>query len=489
LLFVIRHSDLFRHSGFVIRHLSSMYDVLIIGAGMSGLAAGVRLAQFGLQVCILERHTTIGGLNSFYRLAGRNYDVGLHAITNFQPRGAKYGPLPRILRQLRFSWDEFDWAPQQKSAVVFPGVRIQFSNDFELLESEVAQAFPTQADRLRRLVAALLPYDGLGQPPARQSARAVFADFVSDPLLVEMLLCPLLYYGSAAQHDMDFAQASVMFRSIFLEGLARPAGGVRVILKLLVRRFKELGGELRLRAGVKRIVGAGGEAEHVELDDGSELSARCILSSAGWCETMRLCAGGIPPIEHTAAGELSFVESVAVLDRQPSELDYPYAILFFNDSDRFYWQKPGDRLIDVRSGVVCSPNNFVYGSTTGPTEGLIRMTALANFDRWQSLLSEEYQREKVVAREAIYASAVRFVPDFRAHVVATDTFTPTTIRHFTGHDNGAVYGAPKKRHDGTTHLRNLFVCGNDQGWVGIVGTMMSGVVMANRHCLQSTLAR
>jgi phytoene dehydrogenase-like protein len=466
-----------------------MYDVLIIGAGMSGLAAGVRLAQFGLHVCILERHTTIGGLNSFYRLAGRNYDVGLHAITNFQPRGAKQGPLPKILRQLRLSWDDFDWAPQHKSAVVFPAVRLQFSNNFELLESEIAQAFPAQAEGFRRLVAAILPYDGLERPPARQSAREVFAGFISDRLLVEMLLCPLLYYGGAAEHDMDFAQASVMFRSIYLEGFARPASGVRVILKLLVRRFKELGGELRLRAGVRRIVAAGSEAEHIELDDGSELQARSILSSAGWCETMRLCEGGPPPIKHTAAGELSFVESIAVLDCKPCELDYPYAILFFNDSDRFFWQKPRDRLIDVRSGVVCSPNNYAYGSVGGPAEGIVRMTALANFDRWQSLMPEEYQREKVAARESIYASAVRFVPDFRAHIVATDTFTPTTIRHFTGHDKGAVYGAPHKRLDGTTHLRNLFICGNDQGWVGIVGTMMSGIVMANRHCLREAATR
>ena len=46
-----------------------MYDTLIIGAGMSGLAAGIRLAHFEQRVCILERHFTIGGLNSFYRAA------------------------------------------------------------------------------------------------------------------------------------------------------------------------------------------------------------------------------------------------------------------------------------------------------------------------------------------------------------------------------------------------------------------------------------
>jgi phytoene dehydrogenase-like protein len=82
---------------------------------------------------------------------------------------------------------------------------------------------------------------------------------------------------------------------------------------------------------------------------------------------------------------------------------------------------------------------------------------------------------------------VRFIPDFRRNVIDTDIFTPKTIQRFTSHDNGAVYGAPEKRLDGTTHLKNLFLCGTDQGFVGIVGAIVSGISMANRHCLaQST---
>ena len=46
-----------------------------------------------------------------------------------------------------------------------------------------------------------------------------------------------------------------------------------------------------------------------------------------------------------------------------------------------------------------------------------------------------------------------------------------------------VYGTPQKHYDGTTHLKNLFLCGNDQGLVGIVGTILSGITMANRHAL------
>ncbi|MEC8614416.1 MAG: FAD-dependent oxidoreductase, partial [Verrucomicrobiota bacterium] len=42
------------------------YETVIIGAGMAGLAAGIRLALAGKNVIVLERHNASGGLNSFY---------------------------------------------------------------------------------------------------------------------------------------------------------------------------------------------------------------------------------------------------------------------------------------------------------------------------------------------------------------------------------------------------------------------------------------
>jgi phytoene dehydrogenase-like protein len=48
-----------------------------------------------------------------------------------------------------------------------------------------------------------------------------------------------------------------------------------------------------------------------------------------------------------------------------------------------------------------------------------------------------------------------------------------------------VYGAPDKKLDGTTPLDNVFLCGTDQGYVGIIGAIMSGIWMANMHCLRA----
>lgn len=456
-----------------------MYDVLIIGAGLSGLAAGIRLAHYDKRVCILERHTTIGGLNSFYRLNGRNYDVGLHAVTNFTPKGAKQGPLARLLRQLRFSWDELSLCPQVGSQIAFPGVTLEFDNQFATLESQIAERFPTQIDGFRRLVANLADYDQMDTAHDKPSARAVVAEYLGEPLLIEMIFAPLLYYGSAREHDMDWVQFCILFRGIYLEGFARPWAGVRPLLKLLVRRFKELGGELRLRAGVKQIVTRDGQASGVELDDGTQLEAQTILSSAGLLETSRLCHDA-PPVEAAAIGQLSFVESMSVLNTEPRDLGLKHTIVFFNDSEKFHWAKP-DGLADVRSGVICSPNNFRYEQPL--EEGMVRITALANYDRWRALDEQAYREAKQHWYDQMLASAVRFVPDFRPAVVATDMFTPLTIKRFTGHENGAVYGAAIKRFDGHTHLKNVFLCGTDQGFLGIIGSIVSGIGMANRHVL------
>lgn len=462
------------------------YDTIIIGAGMSGLAAGIRLAHYDQRVCILERHYTIGGLNSFYRMGGRDYDVGLHAMTNFAKRGTKKGPLAKLIRQLRFRWDDFKLAEQIGSSIRFPGVSLDFSNDIGLLENEIAERFPGQVDGFRSLCDSLLDYSDMDGADERfmRSAREVMAEHISEPLLIEMLLCPLMWYGNARENDMDFGQFCIMFRACYLEGFGRPFKGVRVILKNLVRKFRGLGGELKLRSGVSKIHVEGGRAVGVVLDDGTELTATRILSSAGNVETMRMC-DDITEVDVARAGKLSFIESISILDRMPQSFGFDRTIVFYNDSDAFHWKRPDDQLCDARTGVICSPNNYIYEDEEGDLpDGVLRITTLANHDRWCELPEAKYQAEKVRQYDLAVASSVRFMPDFRQYVVDTDVFTPKTIRRFTWHDNGAVYGAPTKQLDGTTHLPNVFLCGTDQGFVGIVGAIVSGISMANRHCLQ-----
>ena len=128
-----------------------------------------------------------------------------------------------------------------------------------------------------------------------------------------------------------------MFRSIFMEGLGRPHAGVRLILKQLVRKFRGLGGELKLRTGVNRLQVEDGRVTGVVLQNGEVLEARRVLSCAGWCETMRLCSDG-DPVASRAPGRLTFCETIATLDVEPKRLGHDRTITFFNDWEKFDWR-------------------------------------------------------------------------------------------------------------------------------------------------------
>jgi phytoene dehydrogenase-like protein len=245
-----------------------------------------------------------------------------------------------------------------------------------------------------------------------------------------------------------------------------------------------------MKCGVQKIVAREGRAAAVILDDGSEITADHIISSIGAPETERLLQSEIRnPPSAIPPGRLSFVETINILNRQPAEFGWgDDTIVFFNDSSRFTYARP-DEPVDPRSGVICIPNNFQFGGQTLP-EGIVRVTCLANYDRWAHLPEEAYQAEKQRWFTEVQRSARRFLsplpaPDaIESSTVTTDMFTPRTITKFTGHLAGAIYGASAKNRQGRTALANVYLCGTDQGFLGIVGAMLSGISMANYHILQ-----
>ncbi|MBL4575899.1 MAG: NAD(P)/FAD-dependent oxidoreductase [Opitutaceae bacterium] len=466
------------------------YDVVIIGAGMSGLAAGIRLAHFGKNVCIFERHNAAGGLNSFYSFAGRKYDVGLHAMTNYVPAGVKGTPLGKLLRQLRIKHDELDLCSQKQSRIAIPGTDLSFSNDFALLENQVAEKFPGEVDGFRRLIEKIKTFDDVALDIKEVSARKVIAEYITEPLLVEMLLCPLMFYGSAREQDMDFSQFVIMAKAIFLEGFARPHEGVRRVIRILLEKYRQAGGKRKMKCGVRQIIREGNRAGRLLLDNGDEITADHVISSIGSVETEKLYQeeASIEAKKEMTAGVLSFVETITVFDQLPEDFGWgDETIVFFNDSETFTYACPQEQ-VDPRSGVICFPNNFEYGDRD-LAEGFLRVTCLANYDQWATLPEKAYTEAKTKWFDQVVDSACRFLPkpqqDLNSLTVATDMFTPRTIHKFTGHLNGAVYGAPHKIKNGRTSLENLYLCGTDQGFLGIVGSMLSGISMANFHILQA----
>ena len=193
--------------------------------------------------------------------------------------------------------------------------------------------FPRQIDNFRRLVASLHDYDQFGQSGAARSARKVVGEIIDDPLLVEMLLCPILFYGGSREHDIDFDQFSIMFRAIFLEGLARPHGRHSV-------DPEDAGPAVQ-----------GAWAASFACGRPWRRSSSRTTPSKRWCwRTARRsrpatcsrrpvgprrcgCATTAGAGEEPPPGRLSFVESISILDSQPRSLGCDKTIVFYNDSE------------------------------------------------------------------------------------------------------------------------------------------------------------
>ena len=295
-----------------------------------------------------------------------------------------------------------------------------------------------------------------------------------------MILCPLMFYGSSIENDMDLSQFVIMFRSIFLEGMFRPHGTMKDFLDLLLAHYNRFGGRLLTHNSVKRILHHNKKVSGVELESGEVICCDRILSTIGYQETMHLLG---EDTSGDSSNRLGFIESIFRLPVAcRSSLPLDRTIIFYNRSDTFMYQRP-QTPVDFNSGVICFPSNFQGIEPQDYFE--IRSTHLADYFSWKSLQSDQaaYLAKKVRAARRSVESIEEIIGNFSENIVYEDTFTPLTIERFTAKKEGAIYGHPQKFKDGKVGYDNLFLAGTDQGFLGIVGSMLSGVSMVNRHIL------
>ena len=453
---------------------------VVIGGGLSGLAAAIRLARYNDNVLLLEKHSRVGGLNSYYYRNNRLFETGLHAITNYADKAAKHAPLNKLLRQLKISRDEIGFHQQIISEINFPDLSLLFSNDFELLLNEINEKFPDESDNFQRLVNDLNLTNPFENLPYR-SARSILANYLDDPRLIDMLLCPILYYGSSWENDIDFKQFVIMFRSLYQEGLFRPAGTIKNLLDLLVDKLNHYGGTIKLGTGVRNIIAKGEKIIGVTLENGEKILCNHLVSTVGLDETRTLLG---TPKDSQKDRRLSFVESIFQIEKRilPT-LPQDRTCIFYSKKRPFTFEQPSAPVC-YDSGVISLPFNFHDLNSNGDSIE-VRTTQLANYLKWFSV-SGDTKRYAAMKRDHTVESCRQIEPiigSISDGITFSDCFTPLTVERYTGKHGGAIYGSPNKISDGFIGYDNLVLAGTDQGFLGIIGSMLSGVSMVNKHIL------
>ena len=64
-----------------------MYDVVVVGGGIGGLTVAALLSARGMNICLLERQSQVGGCIARVEFAGHDFEPGMGLYTSFGPGG------------------------------------------------------------------------------------------------------------------------------------------------------------------------------------------------------------------------------------------------------------------------------------------------------------------------------------------------------------------------------------------------------------------
>ncbi|HRR06301.1 MAG TPA: hypothetical protein P5105_03375, partial [Victivallales bacterium] len=373
-----------------------------------------------------------------------------------------------------------------QSEIRFPGISLTFTNNFFETEKKFKLLFSDYSEQFDKLVDFISEFNAFSiEEKEKRWTRQVLRSFINNRTFEDIILLPLMYYGNACEEDMDLSQFVIMFRSIFMEGLCRPEGGIKTIIRILEKKLKENNCSIINRNPVEKISPLSSGIFEILLSDGSILTAEKIISCIGYNETLDL-VDKISQTRRKSYGQIAFCEAIFCLKESIVKefADFRNACTFFCETDKFDFKKPS-KAYSTESGVFCVPTNFKYLSSR-PEVFFLRLTTLANFEYWIDESPERYKKLKLEFEEEALAKIAKLLNTkiSREDISFSDTFTPRTILRWTGHKNGAIYGSPVKAKDGKTEVPNLYVCGTDQGFLGITGSILSGISIANKYALQ-----
>ncbi|MCI5183015.1 MAG: hypothetical protein D3921_10980 [Candidatus Electrothrix sp. AW1] len=252
---------------------------------------------------------------------------------------------------------------------------------------------------------------------------------------------------------------------------------------MLLKQYGKFGGEIRFRTSVAEIIKKEDKVQGLRLQNGKEVTADAVLSTVGIPGTAKLSGWDLDIDRYI--GRMTFMESISMLPEPqlPPELS-ERTILFYSLNNELKYHCPASAL-DPSWGVICFPDNFQGLEMKNDAPVQVRVTNAANYSLWQQAAvdKEQYRQLKEKCGQQSAAAVSQILGPYNQGAVFQDSFTPMTIERFTEKRGGAVYGSPIKIKSGKTPFENLFIAGTDQGYLGIVGAMLSGVTVVNQHLL------
>jgi YbgC/YbaW family acyl-CoA thioester hydrolase len=476
--------------------LTETRDVVVVGAGLGGLACAADLANRGASVLVLERHSLVGGYASSFERGPFTFDVSQHSVGGLRPGGSFH----TLLERLEVAGEVELAFPETLATLVSGEETLALPNDAEGCREALAALAPQEADALgafletcvsihRDTVAGALDNDmrklvrGMRLAGNRTFGQAL-GEAISSERLRAALAVPWVLLGLPPSRA-SFSWFAKVLATTYVEGTAQILGGGQALSDALAARIRAQGGEVRTGCAAMSILTEGGRTRAVTTQDDDTIDARTVVAAVDPWTVAELLGDEETGIEPSGEPSLSMFALYMGLGRKPASLGMPDGAVFIGgaaDAEGAYRASLKGELEETDI-VLSNPTSIDPGSAPGD-KGMVHAVGLVNGRPWFDLEGAAYLKRKRRATEALAERLERLYPGLGAAVEVQEAATPRTMHGYTRNHLGAVYGLAQtpgqsgaRRPAATTPVSGLFRTG---AWVlpggGYSAATLSGLM-------------
>jgi C-3',4' desaturase CrtD len=485
------------------------YEVIVVGGGIGGLTAAALLAARGVNVCLIEKESRMGGCAASFEKFGYEFELGAGLYASWQPGEIH----ERVFAELGVAAPEVHAVSPAYVVRLPDGVEVALGERDEEIETSLRAGFPEGA------TAALNFYRELGLIDealhhAERSSRRSIAELINaaDKRVSAHLLAAM--NQTAAEHltqtstrfrrfidaqlqtfaQCDSETCSYLYAARALmtprRGLYAIRGGAQALADALVEAIRKSGGTVRLNTTALRLAyDSSGEALGVDLLSGETVEAkRAIISNLTVWDTYGKLVG---------------------LNRTPSEVrkqlknlqGWGAYLLFLGLDEEAAARLPADHILaltDWQEGrQAFDPTEAQFMFAAAPTgdarapEGrrAVTVQTFTEAADWFSFHEDESEHEAQdqTMLEACWQRIHAALPELGSGIEVIETMTPRDFYENTRRKLGmvggiaqspAVYGSNTSAHQ--TALPNLFMVGDTVAHgTGIAAVTQSALNVAN----------
>jgi phytoene dehydrogenase-like protein len=448
------------------------YDVIVIGSGLAGLTCANMLARGGHSVLLLEQHSKLGGLATWFKRKEHIFDVALHGFPVGMIKTCRKYWTPEIanmivqLKGIRFDNPQFSFTTTYDREDF---TRI-LEQQFKIPRENIEGFFDTARN--------MNFYDDQSM-----TTREFFEKFFPGRDNVHRMLMESITYANGSTLDDPAITYGIVFSNFMSKGVYTVRGGTDQFIGKMREELLKNGADIRTKCFVEKIITKDKKVGGV-IANGKTIKSKAVVSNGNLLSTIHKLVGDENFSESfvTEAKKVRLNNSscqVYIGIKKGERIDYIGDLLFTSAVKKFDPQ-------ELCSKYTTSRTFSIYYPQTRPGSDMYSIVASsnANYDDWANLSEEEYRASKEELIQRTLDALEKYVPKIRYKIDHLEASTPKTFQRYTLHLSGASFGTKfeglKVSMGLSKEIPGLFHTGSVgiimSGWLGAANY---GVIVAN----------